>query len=69
MTREEIEELAKKYGFDDLRQAVLFGEDIERTTRHRYFHVISIANNAASSHSITPRELEMFFWKRENDRP
>ena len=64
MNDDEIREMAEQHGFDgeSLELALRLAREVERQTRHNYFRLIQMANNAASSRSITPRELEKFVW-------
>jgi hypothetical protein len=67
MTDSEIRELISDARFDGQQAEVVFllCRDVERRTRQEYFSLIQNANNAASSRSITARELNRFVWDTE----
>ena len=67
MNNDEIREMAEKHGFEgeSLELAMRLAREVERETRHNYFRLIQNANNAASSRSITQRELDKFVWDTE----
>lgn len=62
MNDDEIKTMAEQYGFegDVLELVIRLAKEVERETRHNYFRLMQNANNAASSRSITPRELDLF---------
>jgi len=70
MSEEEIKELIAAYGFagEEAVNAFRLYRDVERNTRHAYFALIQNANNAASSLSITARELNKFVWDTEQSK-
>lgn len=70
MSDDEIREMAVQHGFegDLLELAIRFAREVERETRHNYYRLIQNANNAASSRSITPRELDKFVWDTEQSK-
>ena len=67
MNDNEIREMAEHHGFvgESLEMAVRLAREVERETRHGYFRLIQNANNAASSRSVTARDLEKFVWDTE----
>ena len=70
MTDEELKELVVAWGFggDTEEMAVKMAQDIRRRVNARYFSFMQHANNAALDGTVTPRELDMYFWKVASDK-
>lgn len=64
MPDEEIEKLIAAYGFTggEATKVAAICREVERETRHNFFAFIQHANNAANAKSVSPRELDNFFW-------
>jgi len=64
MTDEELKELVVAWGFggDMQDSAMRMAQDIRRQVKAKYFSFMQHANNAALDGTVTPRELDRFFW-------
>lgn len=75
MSEDEMNKMIEAYGFTSraAEDVMRICREVERDTRHEFFRFIQIANNAASTKTLTAKELDNLVWcadqsKRESMR-